>query len=68
MRPDRLWFSLLIAGTALEAWALRGKRRDATLSHLTRRTFATHTVPGRVAFVGAWTWFLLHILKEQPRE
>lgn len=55
-----------MAATALEVWALRNKRHDATLSYLTRHTFRTDTPVGQVAFVLSWTalsvWFPNHIL------
>lgn len=64
MKPERLWFGLVLTGTVFETWALRGKRREATLSHLTRRTLHTETIPGRLLFMAGWTWFLIHILRE----
>lgn len=68
LRPADLWCALILVGTAYEFWALRGRRREATLSHLTRKVFATHTVAGRGVFVIFWAalsaWFPRHILDE----
>lgn len=65
-RPDNVWFGLLITGTAYETWALRGRRREATFSYLTRKHLRTETVLGRMVFTGILVWFWTHILtKEQ---
>lgn len=68
-RPEGVWFALLIVGTAFEMWALRGKRREATLSHFTRKAFRTNTPAGRAAFVLSWAaltaWLVPHIASEE---
>lgn len=61
------WSALLVAGTAYECRAVRG-RPDATLSDVTRSVFHTHTRAGRLAFTCVWggftAWYAHHILRE----
>ena len=60
------WAALIALGAAVEAVALKGSKREHTLSHATRLFFRTTTPAGRVAFVAGWisltAWFLPHIL------
>lgn len=65
------WAALIALGAAIEGAALRGARREHTLSHATRVFFRTTTPAGRVSFVAGWialtAWFLPHILTD-PEE
>lgn len=62
----KVWVALIALDTAVEVWALRNSKREATLSHALRTTFRTDTHPGRLAFAGAWValsaWLMPHIL------
>lgn len=68
-RPESLWLGLVIAGAVFESWAIRGKRREATLSHMMRKTCHTETTTGKRIFVLAWcaltAWLIPHVLEEQ---
>jgi hypothetical protein len=63
---DFVWGGLLLAGAAIETWALCTARSGDTLSETTRRAFRVNTRAGRIVFGGAWAgfsvWFLAHIL------
>lgn len=64
---DYIWGGLLLAGAAVEVWALRTAKAGDTLSESTRRWFRIKTSRvGRLVFAAAWagfsTWYLLHIL------
>lgn len=63
---DFIWGGLLLAGAAVEAWALHTARSGDTLSETTRRAFRVNTRTGRIVFGAAWVgfsaWFLTHIL------
>lgn len=65
-RSDITWGSLVLAGVALEAYALRDGVEGATLSEATCRAFRVRTRVGKVVFATAWTsfaaWYLVHIL------
>ncbi len=65
-----MWGGLLLAGAAVEAYALIAKREGDTLSETTRRAFRVETKRGAVAFGVLWTsfsgWFLGHILWGWP--
>lgn len=60
------WAALISLGAVLEAVALKGARREHTLSHATRVAFHTTTPAGKVSFVAGWialtAWFLPHII------
>lgn len=62
----KVWFLLIALDTAIEVWALRNSRREATLSYATRQAFRTHTKLGRLAFAACWValtaWFLPHVV------
>lgn len=61
------WAAWLGAFAAIEGRALLNKLPGDTFSEHTRRWFATHTKPGRVAFAFVWVgfagWYLVHILR-----
>lgn len=63
---DVVWGGVILVGAAIEAYALFNKRKDDTLSEVTRRAFRVHTRTGAVAFGALWVsfsgWFLGHIL------
>lgn len=63
---DYIWGGLLLAGAAVEAWALYTLRSGDTLSETTRRLFRVNTRTGRWVFGVAWcgfaTWFLFHVI------
>lgn len=65
-RPSSRWIIVAIAGSALEADALRNSRRDATLSYAVREIFQTRTPLGKATFVIAWVafsaWWIQHIV------
>jgi hypothetical protein len=64
---DAVWGGLILAGAAVETYALRSARQEDTLSAATRRWFRVHTKAGAVCFAVAWTgfgvWYLDHILR-----
>jgi hypothetical protein len=64
---DAVWGGLILAGAAVETYALRSARQEDTLSAATRRWFRVHTKAGAVVFAVAWTgfgvWYLDHILR-----
>lgn len=68
-RPESLWLGLVLTGAIFEAWAIRGKRKQHTLSHAMRRTCHTETALGKRVFVLAWAfltaWLIPHILEDQ---
>jgi hypothetical protein len=63
---DAVWGGLILAGAAVETYALRSARQEGTLSAATRRWFRVHTKAGAICFAVAWTgfgvWYLAHIL------
>lgn len=63
---DAVWGGLLLAGAAVEAFALVSKRDGDTLSERTRSWFRVNTRAGRIVFAAGWSafavWFLVHIL------
>lgn len=64
--PDVVWGGLIAAGVLYEAYALRNKRREDTLSEATRRAFRVHNSrTGKTVFVVLWvgfaTWFTGHV-------
>ena len=63
---DAVWGGLILAGAAVETYALRTARQEATLSASTRRWFRVHTKAGAVVFAVSWVgfgaWFLDHVL------
>lgn len=63
---DAVWGGLILAGAAVETYALRTARQEATFSAATRRWFRVHTKAGAICFAVAWTgfgiWYLDHIL------
>ena len=64
---DYVWAGIIFVGAAAEAYALRNKRDDDTLSEVTRSVFRVRTTrAGRWIFGGAWVgfsaWYLGHIL------
>lgn len=68
------WAALISLGAVLEAVALKGAKREHTLSHATRVFFRTTSPSGRVAFVAGWialtAYFVPHILNgpgDEPR-
>jgi hypothetical protein len=67
---DWVWSGIIVAGAAVEAYALANKRDGDTLSEVTRRAFRVRTKPGAIAFGTVWvsfsTWFLGHILWGWP--
>lgn len=67
---DAVWASLILAGAAYEAYALKTKRSGDTLSEVTRKLFRVRTRAGALAFGTLWvsfsTWFLGHILWGWP--
>lgn len=70
MDANIVWGGIILAGAAVEAYALLNKRSGDTLSEVTRRAFRVRTKPGAVAFGVLWTsfsaWFLGHILWGWP--
>jgi hypothetical protein len=64
---DAVWGGLILAGAAVETYALRSARQEDTLSAATRRWFRVHTKAGAIVFAVAWTgfgvWYLDHILR-----
>lgn len=66
----KVWITLIALDTAVEVWALRHSRREATLSHFLRGTFRTDTAAGRVILCTGWvvlTAKLLPHLCNQPK-
>jgi hypothetical protein len=64
---DAVWGGLILAGAAVETYALRSARQEATLSAATRRWFRVHTKAGAIVFVVGWVafsaWWIDHILR-----
>jgi hypothetical protein len=64
---DVVWGGLILAGAAVETWALRSARQEDTLSAATRRWFRVHTKAGSIVFVVGWVafsaWWIDHILR-----
>ena len=63
--PGLVWATLLGSLAVLDLLCDR-RHDDTTLSAVTRRAYRTHTLGGRVAFVGSWAllsgWLVPHIL------
>jgi hypothetical protein len=63
---DYIWGGLLLAGAAVEAWALWTAKPGGTLSESTRRWFRVNTRAGATLFGLGWAsfsvWFLFHIV------
>ncbi|MFF9271160.1 hypothetical protein EF919_18065 [Streptomyces sp. WAC02707] len=63
---DAVWGGLILAGAAVETYALRTARQEDTLSAATRRWFRVHTKAGAFVFVGGWVafsvWWIRHIV------
>lgn len=70
MDANIAWGGIILAGAAVEAYALLNKRSGDTLSEVTRRTFRVRTRPGAAAFGVLWVsfsaWFFGHILYGWP--
>lgn len=68
-RWPKIWLVLLAVDTAVETWALRRSRHEATLSHALRTNFRTDTRSGRIVFAAAWValtaWLLPHIMNDR---
>ena len=67
MNPgDAVWGGLILAGAAVETYALRTAQQEATLSAATRRWCRVHTKAGKVLFVGGWVgvsaWWIHHVI------
>ena len=65
-RPGLVWASLLGSLAVLDLLCDR-RHDETTLSAVTRRAYRTHTLGGRVAFVGSWAlltaWLVPHICR-----
>ena len=63
---DAVWGGLILAGAAVETYALHSARQEDTLSAATRRWFRVHTTAGKVVFVGGWVafsaWWIHHVI------
>lgn len=63
---DAVWGGLILAGAAVETWALRTARQEATFSAATRRWFWVHTKVGAAVFVVGWVafsvWWIDHVI------
>jgi hypothetical protein len=68
--PDYVWGGLIAVGVAFEAYTLRNKRDQDTLSETTRRWFQVRTKPGKIVFGSAWAafavWYWGHVIYGWP--
>lgn len=68
-RPETPWGLLAILGLVLEAWALRNKRKQSTLSYAIRMLFNVKSLAGRTVFTAAWialtVWIVPHIVRKE---